>query len=118
MTANGDGVIERRKVMKKKLILAVMILFVFVSVAQAATKEERENVADNLDTIFIKMNYDIRIKVWGKENEIIRFSYIFFNRPEAINLMDAGLGKILRRAGFKRIIFTDGYDFIHVFTNK
>jgi hypothetical protein len=71
----------------------------------------RRNMADKLETSMLDAGYDFYITVEGKEAEIMRIKYVLTSRPMVHKITkETEILTNLRNAGFKTVIFTDGYD--------
>ena len=59
----------------------------------------------------LKQFHDMYVRTSGPGNTTITFRYVLMSRPMVYNLVnDAGFMAKLRSLGFKKAVFTDGYD--------
>jgi hypothetical protein len=71
----------------------------------------RELYASTMEQIFIKQGMDARVTARGKEKEQLHISYALMSRPLIYQLRnEASLETGARSFGFKKIIFTNGFD--------
>ena len=63
-----------------------------------------------MEQIFIKQGMDAHIKATGKQKEQLHISYAIMSRPLIYQLRnEASLESGARSFGFKKIIFTNGF---------
>lgn len=71
----------------------------------------RKLMAERLETDYLDKGMDIRVRVSGKNNEILTMKYVLFNRVWAHKFAQGDSLEVLRNAGFKRVSLEDGYNF-------
>lgn len=77
----------------------------------------RQAFAKVYEAALLSQMMDAHVSTSGKEHTILRVEYILMNRPLVYNLSnDTEYVGQLRSMGFKKIIFTDGYDHSWSFT--
>lgn len=70
----------------------------------------RDVYANMLEQEYLKKGMDVDISLSGADKSTIKFKYILISRPLVYQLMnDSDFMSNLRSAGFKKVIFTDGY---------
>lgn len=71
----------------------------------------RKGFADDLEVKFLKEWRDAKFRVSGDKNTTLKMTYILVGRPFVHNLyQDTKFFENAKARGFKRLIFTDGYD--------
>jgi hypothetical protein len=70
----------------------------------------REVFAGTLEETYLKKSMDVDMSVSGKNNTTLKFKYVLVSRPLVYQLQnDSDFMGDLRRMGFTKVIFTDGY---------
>jgi hypothetical protein len=78
---------------------------------EVAAKQYRIEMAAQLEKKMLSQGYDFYITVEGTNNEVMRVKYILTSRPMVYKIInETDFSANLRLAGFKKVIFTDGYD--------
>lgn len=78
--------------------------------AIVAETAARKQGADSVERGLLSQGYDATVTVSGPENRTIKITYILMNRPTVYQLVEAGFLDQLRDQGFRKVIFSDGYD--------
>lgn len=74
-------------------------------------QQVRELYASTMEQIFIKQGMDAHVKATGKQKEQLHISYALMSRPLIYRLRnEASLESGARSFGFKKIIFSNGFD--------
>jgi hypothetical protein len=74
--------------------------------------KQRKSVAATFEKLFLDNMMDVDVWVSGKENEIITFKYVLWSRPLVRKFMnDDNFYGGLKRQGFKKAVFYDGYNY-------
>jgi hypothetical protein len=77
----------------------------------ARAERERDAFADVAERHFLESHMDVYVTVSGPNKTTIKFKYVLMSRPTVYNVMnDSGFVQQLKDRGFKKVIFTDGYD--------
>lgn len=70
----------------------------------------RKLVAEQMERNYLEKNMDVTVTVSGPNNTTIKLKYVLISRPLVYQLTnDSEFMGNLRSAGFKKVIFTDGY---------
>lgn len=78
---------------------------------QAAAKvEARKDFANNLEQVFIEKRMNTDVTAHGPRNTILRIKWALASKVSANDLHKSGIVEQAEKAGFKKLIFTDGYD--------
>jgi hypothetical protein len=81
------------------------------SLGAQVEQQRRELYASMMEQIFIKQGMDARVTARGKEKEQLHISYALMSRPLIYQFRnEASLETGARSFGFKKIIFTNGFD--------
>jgi hypothetical protein len=81
------------------------------SLGAQVEQQRRELYASMMEQIFIKQGMDVRVTARGKEKEQLHISYALMSRPLIYQFRnEASLETGARSFGFKKIIFTNGFD--------
>jgi hypothetical protein len=81
------------------------------SLGAQVEQQGRELYASTMEQIFIKQGMDARVTATGKQKEQLHISYALMSRPLIYQLRnEASLETGARSFGFKKIIFTNGFD--------
>lgn len=77
----------------------------------AESKEERADYAKKLRIHFLDNNMDIKISVSGKYNENLTMQYILFNDVWVHKFQQGEMYDEIKNTGFRKLSFTNGYDY-------
>jgi len=76
---------------------------------------QREDWADKYERSLLSEGMDVRVKLQGRNKNVVKIVYVLFNRAWAYQITDGGstsagsfLGE-LQKIGFKKVIFSDGF---------
>jgi len=71
----------------------------------------RQTYVEELEKVYLKNGYDVHLSATGADKTIFTFKFVLVSRPLVYQLSqsDKFIGQ-LRSRGFKKAIFTDGYD--------
>ncbi len=76
----------------------------------------RELFAETVEKNYLEKGMDVSLTLSGPDKTTIKFKYVLMSRPLVYQLTnDSEFMGNLRKAGFKKVIFTDGY--FHSWTN-
>jgi len=84
--------------------------------AVADDADGRSAYAARLERNFLSGGFDITVKVSGPKATTLTLRYVLFNRPAIYNLTTDANGKetdllsTCRKLGFKKLVFSDGYE--------
>jgi hypothetical protein len=82
-------------------------------IARLVVKADRRYYAEEMEKIYLSNNIDMKVRVVEGNSLALRFESVLMNRSfvnQTINELSEGSLKKLSDLGFKRLIFTDGYD--------
>jgi hypothetical protein len=71
----------------------------------------RKIICDSIRNYYLDNGLDIKVKLYGKNDENIKFTYILFNDVWTHKFSKARNVEFLMDIGFKKITLTDGYDY-------
>lgn len=78
---------------------------------EAEMKIARFNYTKILEQNMLEKNFDVYASVEGKKFETLKIKYILMSRPTVYQLSkDSTFINNLKEMGFKKVIFTDGYN--------
>lgn len=83
---------------------------------------QREELAKTMEVAYLDGGFDIGVRVQGQYKDQIRFTYVLFSKALVHQLTDGGSmssGALLRNlqdAGFKKVVFSDGYNSYWTYT--
>jgi len=73
--------------------------------------ESRKEYADYMEREFLSDGKDVRVRVMGPGNKILKMTYIGFGRPEAYQMAnDFELLQKWSTLGFEKVILSDGFE--------
>lgn len=78
---------------------------------QKMTSEERKNNIEKLRNMFLDTGIDVKVSVYGKNNEILELEYILFDDVWFRKFETTGIFDNLNNSGYKKIILTNNYDY-------
>jgi hypothetical protein len=79
--------------------------------AEKLLADQRKSFADQLETNYLDKGMDVTVSVSGPNNTTIKMKYVLMSRPMVHKLInDSGVISTFRSQGFKKAIFTDGYN--------
>ncbi|MDP2024832.1 hypothetical protein [Sulfuriferula sp.] len=82
------------------------------AVFQAAGRvEARKDFAKNLENAFIEKRMNTDVSASGSKNTVLRIKWALASKVSAHDLSKSDVLESAETAGFKKVIFTDGYDF-------
>jgi hypothetical protein len=71
----------------------------------------REVFARQLEKNYLDQGLDVYVSLHGQDNTTLKLKFVLFSRPLVHKFTnDAGAMAALRKAGFKKVILTDGYN--------
>jgi hypothetical protein len=71
----------------------------------------RQKYVEELEVEYLKKGYDVHLSATGPHKTICNFKYVLVSRPLVYQLSQSdSFLSALRSRGFKKVIFTDGYD--------
>jgi len=76
-----------------------------------ANRIQRKFVVDSIRNFYLDNGLDIKISVYGKHDQYIKFTYILFNDVWTYKFQKARNPEYLFSIGFDKITLTDGYDY-------
>ena len=75
------------------------------------SQQQREVFASATEEVFIKSGMDIKVTVAGAKKEQLRLKYVLMSQPLVYKFQnDAKLPEQARFLGFRKIVYSDGYD--------
>lgn len=78
---------------------------------QATAKvDARKGFAKNLEQVFIEKRMNTDVSAYGPKNTILKIKWALASKVTANDLSKSGIVEQAEKAGFKKLIFTDGYD--------
>lgn len=78
---------------------------------QATAKiEARKDFAKNLEKVFIEKRMNTDVTAYGPKNTIVKIKWALASKVTANDLSKSGVAKQAEKAGFKKLIFTDGHN--------
>ena len=73
--------------------------------------EARKEFAKQIEAKYLNKGMDVYVTVTGRDYTTLKLKYVLFSRSLVHKIMNsAGFVTTLKSLGFKRVIFTDGYD--------
>lgn len=82
-----------------------------VAALRAATRlEKRKSFASKLEESFLEKRMDTDVTASGPRNTVLRIKWVLASKVTANDLRKSGLIDEAEKAGFKKVILTDGYD--------
>lgn len=80
-------------------------------IAQKMIRDQRQRLAKNIENAFLDGGKDAYVTTSGKEDDILTIRYVLISRPwvHAFSKNESQLLTALSRAGFKKLILTDGH---------
>lgn len=95
-------VTRREKEFKEKTDAAVKKLLI----------QNRKEMAHNLEIEYLKKGLDVRVTAQAKENTVLHLRFVLFSRPLIYKITnETNFLDDVRKAGFKKVIFSDGYNY-------
>ncbi len=71
----------------------------------------REKFAYEYEKKLLEEGMDVYVRAQGKDKTTLYLKYVLFSRPLIYNLVnDSNFSNLVTSNGFKKVIFTDGYD--------
>lgn len=102
---------EAQKLMKEVQRREKEIPKVAVIVAQNIMRKQRKEFADRYERSLLNEGMDVHVSVSGKNDTTLRMKWVLMSRPLVYKIInDENNMSNLKRMGFERIVFTDGYD--------
>jgi hypothetical protein len=78
---------------------------------QATAKiEARKDFAENLEKVFIEKRMNTDVTASGPKNTILKIKWVLASKVTANDLSKSGVVERAEKAGFKKLVFTDGYN--------
>lgn len=77
----------------------------------AARGDARKEFAKRLEQVFIEKRMNTDVSASGSKNTILRIKWALASKVSAHDLSKSDILETAEKAGFKKVIFTDGYDF-------
>lgn len=81
-------------------------------------KRQRKFFCDSIRNYYLDNGMDIKVNMYGKNSQHIKFTYILFNDVWSRQFSKSGNVEYLRSIGFEKITLTDGYDYTVYWDNK
>lgn len=81
-----------------------------VVIQATARIKARKDFANNLEQTFIEKRMDTDVTVSGPKNTVLNIKWVLANKVTANDLSKSGILEQAENAGFKKVIFTDGYE--------
>ena len=80
-------------------------------IAAGLMKQQRIQIAKTMERNMLDKGFDAYVTTQGPQNETLKIKFILISRPFVHQMCNDGetMGNF-RNVGFKKIIFTDGYD--------
>ena len=73
--------------------------------------QSREAFVDFAERHFLDAGFDMHVSLSGQNKTTVTFKYVLMSRPTVYQITkDGGFMDQLRSRGFRKVIFTDGYD--------
>ncbi len=81
--------------------------------------EQRETLAKRMEREYLSKGMDVDVILSGSEKTTIKLQYVLFNRPFVYKLTnETDVLENLKKAGFKKVILSDGYRYSWTFDLK
>jgi hypothetical protein len=81
------------------------------SLIAKVSQQQRQIYASAMEEIFVKNGLDVRVTATGTKKDQLRLRYVLMSKPLVYKFQnEMNLDDRARDVGFKKIIFTDGYD--------
>ena len=75
------------------------------------TSDERKNNVEKLRNMFLDTGIDVKVSVYGKNNEILELKYVLFDDVWYRKFETTGMFDNLHNLGYEKIILNDNYDY-------
>ncbi len=75
-----------------------------------ARAEARKHFAKNLEQVFLEKRMDTDVSASGTKNTVLKIKWVLASRVTANDLSKSGILEQAENSGFKKVIFTDGYE--------
>jgi hypothetical protein len=85
---------------------------------RSLTATERKQDVEKIRNMFLDTGADIKVKVYGKTNEILELEYVLFDDVWYRKFETTGIFDNFHKMGFKKIILNDGYNYNTSITYK
>ncbi len=101
----GKVAAEQERIKEEKAKNAAIVL-------KANMQSQREQMADRMETNLLSQGMDVRIKLSGPGKTVMKMTYVLMSRPLVYKLTnESDFLDNLKKAGFKKVIFHDGYNY-------
>ncbi len=78
---------------------------------KSVSQQQRALYASSLEQVFVKSGLDVDVSVSGKSKDQLRLKYVLMSKPLVYKFQnEMELQQQARLFGFKRIVYSDGYD--------
>lgn len=79
--------------------------------------EARQAFAEQMEGKYLQKGLDVHVSVHGKKKTTLQLKYVLMSRPTVYQLVnDESFETMVRGMGFKKVVFTDGYDSTWTYT--
>ncbi|WP_157139464.1 hypothetical protein [Achromobacter piechaudii] len=83
----------------------------FLAAYEAKAKiDSRKKFATRLEQAFLDTRMNVDVSTSGTQHTVLRIEYVLASKVTANDLAKSGIVAEARSAGFKKVLFTDGYD--------
>jgi hypothetical protein len=72
--------------------------------------QARVDFANRMEKAFLDQGMDVYVTTPGKLKDTLKLKYVLMSRPMVHQMMQSTLPDNAKKLGFKRMVFTDGYD--------
>lgn len=81
------------------------------AVAEKVILQQRAIYASAMEEVFVKSGMDVKVSAIGAKKDQLKLSYVLMSRPLVYKFQnEMKINEQAKAVGFKKIIYTDGYD--------